>query len=217
MNWVDLVIIVGLAFSLFWGAKRGFLRESLGFLGFIIGIVIAVNYVDWATEKVLTHIKASPQAISFLSFIFLFALVFLGFKIIGFIFYKVASLQPLGKVDKLGGAVFGVLQGWLILGFVFFLLVFLPLPESFARSVDNSFFGPSLRGTVPFVYEESSTFHPQNKSLMGKLRKALLRKTGSEQMQMANPLFGEKTFQESDKKVDKLLSNLERYFGNKNE
>ena len=110
MNWLDIVIVAGLIAGIVLGFRRGFIREAMGLLGLIVGVIIAVNYVDWASAKFLTHMRVSPHIISFFSFILLFTAVFLGFKILGFLFYRVGSLTALGKLDKVGGGIFGFLQ-----------------------------------------------------------------------------------------------------------
>lgn len=211
MNWVDIILIAGFIPGIYFGLKKGFVREVMGVIGFILGIIIAINYVDWATAKVTSHARISTQVVSFLSFIFLFLIVFLSFKILGLIFYRVASLQPLGKLDQLGGGIFGFLQSWLAMGFILFLLMFLPMGNSFNRSLDNSFFAPILRASIPLVYEESSVIHPGSQSMVAKLKKALLAKRT--RWAGAASDYSEEAMAASEQKVNKLITRLEKYFG----
>ncbi len=211
MNWVDIIVIAGFLPGIYFGLKKGFVREVMGVLGFILGIIIAINYVDWATAKVTSHARISTQVVSFLSFVFLFLIVFLSFKILGFIFYKIASLQPLGKLDQLGGGIFGFLQSWFAMGFILFLLMFLPFGASLNRSLDNSFFAPILRASVPLVYEESSIIHPDNHSMVEKLKRALL--TSRSRFSASASEFGENARSVSEERLHKLIDRLEKYFG----
>ena len=211
MNWVDIIVIAGFLPGIYFGLKKGFVREVMGVLGFILGIIIAINYVDWATAKVTSHARISTQVVSFLSFIFLFLIVFLSFKILGFIFYKIASLQPLGKLDQLGGGIFGFLQSWFAMGFVLFLLMFLPIGNSFNHSLDNSFFAPILRASIPLVYEESTVIHPENHSMVEKLKRALLAKKSS--LSASTSEFSQEAMAASEQRLHKLIDRLERYFG----
>ncbi len=211
MNWVDIIVIAGFLPGIYFGLKKGFVREVMGVLGFVLGIIIAINYVDWATAKVTSHAQISTQVVSFLSFVFLFLIVFLSFKILGFIFYKIASLQPLGKIDQLGGGIFGFLQSWFAMGFILFLFMFLPMGNSFNRSLDNSFFAPILRASVPLVYEESSIIHPDNHSMVEKLKRALL--TSRSRLSASASEFGENARSASEERLHKLIDRLEKYFG----
>jgi len=211
MNWVDIIIIAGFIPGIYFGLKKGFVREVMGVIGFILGIIVAINYVDWATAKVTSHARISTQVVSFLSFIFLFLIVFLSFKILGFIFYKIAALQPLGKLDQLGGGMFGFLQSWFAMGFILFLLMFLPIGTGLTRSLDNSFFAPILRASIPLVYEESTVIHPQSDSMVEKLKKALLAKR--DRFKGGASEYSEESMAASEQKLRSLIDRLERYFG----
>ncbi|MCJ7497005.1 MAG: CvpA family protein [candidate division Zixibacteria bacterium] len=180
MNWIDYVLIALLLVAIFIGSKRGLFSGIMGLIGLFLGVIVSVNYIDIVTLRVLSHMKVSPVVVSFFSLIFLFAIVYFAVKIIAFLFYKVASLNPLGKMDKFGGAIFGLFQGWVVLGFVLILLIFPPLPLSLTNKIDTSFLGPLIRGSVPLIYQESSFLHPQNTSFVEKLKIALKQESPEE-------------------------------------
>jgi membrane protein required for colicin V production len=173
MNVADYVLLGLLLVAVFIGTKRGFFAGLLGAVALMAGVIFSISYVDWTTSKLLQHMRVSAIMVVFLSFIFMFVLVYIAAKLLGNMFYKVASLRPLGNVDKIGGAVVGVFQGWVLLGFVLFLLILLPMPDSFVSEVDASFFGPGMRGVVPLIYEGSTFLHPQSPHLVDKIKIAL--------------------------------------------
>lgn len=206
MNVFDFVFLGLLLVALFIGSKRGLFSGIMGILGLVCGIIFSVNYVDWSTQKVLSHMKVSTIMVAFLSFIVIFVLVYVGAKLLGSMFYKIASLKSLGNVDKVGGAITGVFQGWILLGFILFLFTFLPLPDSFVSSLDNSFFGPGMRGSVALIYEESTVLHPENSSVVEKIKDALLTKPGKE----ARGLAG---ISSDNPRVQRIIQTMEEYFG----
>jgi len=205
MNAFDFVLLGLLLVALFIGSRRGLFSGIMGILGLVCGIIFSVNYVDWATQRVLSHMKVSTIMVAFLSVIVIFVLVYIGAKLLGSLFYKVASLKSLGHVDKVGGAITGVFQGWILLGFILFLFMFLPLPDSFIASQDNSFFGPGMRGTVALIYEESAILHPQNRSVVEKIKEALLTKPGEN----ARGLPGSSS---QSPRVERIIQAMEDYF-----
>jgi membrane protein required for colicin V production len=205
MNVFDFVFLGLLLVALFIGSRRGLFSGVMGVLGLVCGIIFSVNYVDWTTQKVLSHMRVSTIMIAFLSFIVIFVLVYLGAKLLGSMFYKVASLKPLGNVDKAGGAITGVFQGWILLGFILFLFMFLPFPDSFMASLDDSFLGPGMRGTVVLIYEESGILHPQNRSLVEKIKTALSTKPG----EGARGLSGSSS---ENPRVQRIIQAMEDYF-----
>ena len=105
MNWIDYVLIALLLVAIFIGSKRGLFSGIMGTIGLLLGVIVSVNYVDKVTLRVLSNMKVSPVVVSFFSLIFLFAIVYLVVKLLAFLFYKVASLNPLGKMDKFGGKI----------------------------------------------------------------------------------------------------------------
>jgi uncharacterized membrane protein required for colicin V production len=173
MIWIDLILTGFLLFALIAGAKRGLFSGINGSIGLIAGIIIGVTYTDTVTHRVLSHMRVSPVAVTLLSFLFFFVLVYFFFKILGYLFYKFAELKRLGRIGSVGGAIFGVFQGWIVLGFLLVLLIFLPLPQGMVKALDSSILAPMMRGTIPFIYEESAPLHPQSPDFIRKIEEAL--------------------------------------------
>jgi membrane protein required for colicin V production len=211
MNWLDIIIAAGLIAGIVLGFRKGFIREAMGLLGLIVGIIIAVNYVDWLSAKFLTHMRVSPHIVSFFSFILLFASVFLGFKILGFLFYRVGQLTPLGKLDRVGGGIFGFVQAWILTGFVLLLLMFFPLPQKILTATDNSFFAPIMRGTIPMIYEESTLIHPQRGSFISQISKAL-KSDKSDSQSSEGHYFGTVSGKKAVSGTEKVLAEIKKRF-----
>lgn len=211
MNWVDYVLLALLLVAIYIGSRRGLFSGIMGTIGLFLGVIVSINYVDAVTLRVLSHMRVSPVVVSFFSLIFIFALVYLAVKLLGFLFYKIASLNPLGKIDRLGGVIFGIIQGWIVLGFFLILLIFPPLPLSLINKIDTSFFGPLIRGSIPMIYAESSFLHPQNDSFVEKLRIAL-REESPEGVKSPWEALG-RTPPERTDRAEIIAQDLEEYFG----
>ncbi len=213
MNWIDYVLIALLLVAVFIGSKRGLFSGIMGTIGLFLGVIVSVNYVDVITLRVLSNMRVSPVVVSFFTLIFLFAIIYLVVKFIGFLFYKVASLNPLGKIDKFGGAIFGIFQGWMVLGFFLILLIFPPLPLSLTNKIDTSFLGPLIRGSVPLIYQESVFLHPGNDSFVSKLKIAL-KQESPEGVKSPWEALG-RTPPERTNRAEIIAQDLEEYFGDR--
>jgi membrane protein required for colicin V production len=208
MTFVDYVLIVLLLFSLIAGAKRGIFSGINGLLGLVAGIIVAVNYSDWITHRVLSHMRVSPGAVTVLSFLFFFVVVYFFFKILGYLFYKFAELKRLGRIGSVGGAIFGVFQGWIVIGFLLILLMFVPLPQGFVKALDTSLLAPMMRGTIPFIYEESAPLHPQSPDFIKKVEKALdVDPVGSSKQ------GGEDVVMQEMDRAQEIIEYMKHYFG----
>lgn len=206
MNWIDFVLIGLLLVAIIIGSRRGLFSGLMGMLGLVGGVIFAINYTDQITAKFLSHMRVSTVMVVFMEFIVVFVMVYVGIKLLGYLFYKFASLKPLGNVDKAGGAIMGIFQGWIVLGVILFLFIFLPLPDSFVAKLDSSFFAPGMRGVVPMIYDETTFLHPENPSLVDKVKKALR----AEPDKSSRDLGG---FSTEGPSVSRIIRTMEDYFG----
>lgn len=114
MNWLDMVIIIVLAISVVSGIKAGIIKVLFTLAGGIIGVVLAGRYSDGLAEK-LSFIS-DPGVAGIVAFVFIVLATVIVATIIAFIVKKIISLVLLGWVDKLGGAVIGLISGAIIIG-----------------------------------------------------------------------------------------------------
>ena len=178
----------------------------MGILGLVSGLIFSINYVDQVTAKFLSHMRVSTVMVVFMEFIVVFVLVYVSIKILGSLFYKFASLRPLGSLDRVGGAIMGIFQGWIVLGVILFLFIFLPLPDSFVAELDSSFFGPGMRGVVPMIYDETTPLHPESPSLVEKVKKTLRTEPGKSSRDLGG-------FSAEGPSVSRIIRTMEDYFG----
>ncbi|OGN95822.1 MAG: hypothetical protein A2Y89_01860 [Chloroflexi bacterium RBG_13_51_18] len=114
MNWLDIVIIIGLVISVFSGIQAGLIKVLFTLAGGIIGVVLAGRYSDGLADK-LSFISDYGVA-GIVAFIIILVLTIIAAMIIAFIVKKIISAVLLGWVDKLGGAVIGLLTGTIFIG-----------------------------------------------------------------------------------------------------
>jgi len=212
MNWLDFVLLALLVGSIALGVKRGLIREVMGFIGLIVGVVVAINKVDAVTAWVLSHMKASPVVVSFISFVLILAIFYIAFRFLGMLFNKAASLSSLGKIDQVGGGFIGFVRGWVLVGFVLFLLFYLPFPQRFYDSIESSFFAPALTGSVPMIYESTDFLHPQSPEFMPKIRSSLNPRLAAQGNGSRRIEFGRDDGRYGER-VSRVLANLEARYG----
>ena len=109
MNWLDIVVLVVMAVSIFLGLKMGIIKGVLSLAGLIVGIILAGRYYLPLSER-LTFISQTGVAE-----VAAFAIILIGVIVITSILAGVlkwaASAVMLGWVNYLGGAVFGFVMG----------------------------------------------------------------------------------------------------------
>jgi uncharacterized membrane protein required for colicin V production len=173
MNFLDLLLLVGVISCAVWGAKRGFIRMIMITLGLMGAIVIAVHYNDAFTRELSSYFRASPLWVTMVAFVLSSMIIFALFRLGAKLFWKVANLQKLGKTDQFGGALIGLIFGWIMMGYLVFLMVFMPLPYVVQTKIESSVFALRMGSSVPLLYESTEKLHPSQADFMTKMEDAL--------------------------------------------
>lgn len=115
MNIVDIILLILLVPPALVGWKFGLIRSVLGGVALIIGIVLASRFYLQLANSVFDRVFQQNVAIV-LSFVVIFVFVFGTMAIVIVRLDNLVTASILNWVNKLGGAVFGLLIGGIILG-----------------------------------------------------------------------------------------------------
>jgi membrane protein required for colicin V production len=114
MNWLDIVLIVLLLIPTFIGLRKGLIKTILSLAGLIIGIVVAGNLYGPVSN--LFGFINNESVANILAFILILAVIFIIAMLLARLLKGLANIIMVGWLDNIGGAVFGLLSGFLILG-----------------------------------------------------------------------------------------------------
>ena len=109
MNWVDIVIIIYLCLSVISGFMQGLIRTVLSIIGLIVGIILAAHFYKQLGDA-LTFISNKNVA-DVVAFIFILLVVMGIAALIAWFLRSLIKAIILGWVDKIGGAVLGLILG----------------------------------------------------------------------------------------------------------
>lgn len=199
MNIVDYVLLALLLAMVIVGSRKGLLRELTAMFTLIPAVIVSINFMDSFSVVVYEKVGGDPMVVTFLSFIILLGVAYAAFKLVGIAFAKIIKLQRRGRKDQMGGAFIGFMRGWVVISFVFFLLFLLPMPAGFYISVQDSFFGPTMLKTVPFIFESSSPLHPKSPSFIDKVESAMSLKSS-------------RLSAEDRREIDLVMAQIRRFF-----
>jgi membrane protein required for colicin V production len=126
MNPLDWLLAVLLAYSVVRAAMRGFFREAFALAGLILGFLLACWDYRGAATHLLGIVYTLPLA-QLLAFVLILIVTMLLATLLGKLLSKTASAIGLGFLDRLGGAVFGLLRGAVLaLALLLAVTAFLP-------------------------------------------------------------------------------------------
>lgn len=113
MNWVDIALLSLLAISVLLGAWRGLVFELMTIAGWGVAY-LASPFVAPFIERFIPPEKVGPALIHALGLVLGFILVLLVWGLGAKLVRALIHATPLGLIDRLGGAAFGVLRAVLL-------------------------------------------------------------------------------------------------------
>ena len=127
MNWADITIICIIALSAVISLFRGFIREVLSLVAWVVAFWAAMAF--WAKfAAFLEPYITIPFARMVLAFLAVLIAVLLVFGVINFIVGRLLDKTGLSGPDRLLGALFGLLRGAAIVTVLVLLAGLTPLP-----------------------------------------------------------------------------------------
>lgn len=167
-NWLDIVLFVVICVTLVIGIIKGLVRQVIGLLAVIVGLILALVYYPYIAY-LFGRVISSQVLSHFLGFISIFfAILCLG----GVMSWLVSKLikGPLKFMNHLLGGGLGFIKGVLICGVLVFALLVFPIN---VKALENSFLAPYclkmtkvIVGLIPQELKES--FKEAYEDIMGK-------------------------------------------------
>jgi len=113
MNPLDWLLAILLTYSVVRAAMRGFFQEAFALGGLIVGFLLACwFYLD--ASKRLAGLITSPPLAQLAGFLLVLAATMVLATLLGKLLRRTASVIGLGFMDRLLGAVFGLVRGALL-------------------------------------------------------------------------------------------------------
>ena len=129
MSWLDIIIIGVIALSALISLIRGFVKESISLISWIVAGIIAFRYFS-PMAGLLEPYVTSPTFRGIAGFAILFIGTLVIGAIINFIMSQLVSKTGLSGTDKALGVVFGGARGVLIVTMIVLLASLTPMPEA---------------------------------------------------------------------------------------
>ncbi len=159
MNLIDLIIFVIALIGFILGFKDGFVRKLVGFVGFILAFVLAINFAS-ALGKYLEETFAIEY---YLSELIAGAIIFIG-TVLLFAYLK-RVIHPFDKVNNLVnqivGGVVGMIQILFFLSASLYILNVFNVPSEEAKN--NSLTYKPVYGIIPGTINMISDYTPDAK------------------------------------------------------
>ena len=129
MNYLDIIIAIILILFAIAGLRNGIIREAFSLAAFLGGIYGALKLSDYVGNWIGSIINISPEWTAVIAFIIVFIVLALLINWLGSWLSDLIASINLGFIDKIGGFVFGIAQGFLLVGVLILLLNFFGIKD----------------------------------------------------------------------------------------
>ena len=149
MNWIDAIILASIAWFTFAAFHAGLIREVITIIGAVFAVALAgLFYMELAEDiGVAVDDKQTAEIIAFAT---IFGAIVLASQLMALFLKQAASLLMLGVFDSMGGAVIGLLKGFVLVEIALIGAITFP-SLGLERAVDNSAFAPFFLDALPIL------------------------------------------------------------------
>ncbi len=156
MNFLDVIFGILLVWGLYRGLKNGLFMELAALVALIAGIYGAIHFSYIAGDYLYERMNWDERYIKIASFLITFIAIVLLVHFSGKLLTKIVNFVMLGWLNKIAGAVFGVVKVAVILGAL--LIFFEKVTASFQlidpKTKANSIFYQPVRDVGLFVFSK---------------------------------------------------------------
>ncbi len=141
-NWLDLVIILVLVYYATDAYRRGFLYIFADFISFLASFLISLRVYKFAADLFMANFNLPDTFANALGFIVVSIILE---SVFGYLLTYLINELPKGiresKINRLLGLIPALGEGIILIAFLLTIIVALPLPPEYKRSVANSKIG----------------------------------------------------------------------------
>jgi membrane protein required for colicin V production len=113
MNWLDIIVLLIVAASVFTSFRKGLSREVIGLVSVVLALLLGIWFYGTAAAFIQPHVS-SRTAANLGGFLVVFAGVLLLGHLVSYVVGRFLRVTGLSIVDHLLGAGFGMVRGALV-------------------------------------------------------------------------------------------------------
>lgn len=152
MDWLSLLIVVFVGLTGVVGLRQGLIRQVLGLAGLIAAVVLAFQHYDRAGAVFQNYLVISRGMANILGFVAICVGVAVAVWIVELVWSRLVRYTPVSALDAIGGALFGLLKGSVIVAVVLLVLHALP-SEGVRRVLAGSTLAREFLNASPRIYD----------------------------------------------------------------
>lgn len=147
VNIIDIILLLPLLYGASKGFLKGFVVEAATLAGLLLGVIVAIRYSAITEDFLRDFLNITSKYLSYIALGVTFLVVVMLICVLGKVLTKIVDMMSLGLVNKVLGAISGMLKYFIILCVA--LLIVDALDDKFhfiSKGIKNSslFYNPFL-------------------------------------------------------------------------
>lgn len=153
MSFLDIILLVPIVWLTIKGFRRGFILELVSLIALFAGIWAAFHFSFYARDLLDRWFTVDEKYMPAISFVVTFAVVAVVIILIGKLADKFVEMLAMGPLNKILGAIFGILKAVLLLGIIIYLIDSFDTREKLVtpKAKEKSFLYVPLSKVIPTV------------------------------------------------------------------
>lgn len=150
---IDIIILIILVVFFITGVKRGLIRQALDILGIILAFLGAFYLAHYVAYYLEDSIGLQYNISLVLSAVAIFIAVLIFFKVMGVFLKRLAEIALLGSLDRIGGGLFGLVKGVLLISLLLVIALNIPLPDYYKRQIRERPLAIGIYPVLPSLFD----------------------------------------------------------------
>ena len=136
---IDIILLIILLGFFIYGWQSGLIKTIGGVLGIVVGIIVAGKYYYLVADWLMPILEDKDNLARILGYLIVFVAVNVVMMVLVSVLTTVFKFVPfLTTLNRLAGAVLGLLGGTLAIGFLLIMIDKFPFAEFFTRYLEGS-------------------------------------------------------------------------------
>ncbi|MDZ7717784.1 MAG: CvpA family protein [Balneolaceae bacterium] len=170
MNFLDIIIILPIAYFAYKGFDRGFIKEVFGIVGIVLAVYISFEYMGTISGILAPHVENRDRS-TIVTGIILFIIIVAAVQIVGFALERFIDVVQLGFLNKLAGMIFAGLKIAVIISATLLLLAGMGVPSE--ETTSNSVSYPVVIYVAPAAFDIVAAMVPGTENFINTIERSI--------------------------------------------
>jgi len=154
VNFIDIFLGIILLYGLFKGLKNGLFVELASLVSLLLGVYLSIEFSNLTADFIRETLSFDSDYLEIIAFLITFILVVVLVTLLAKVFTKIVDFANLGLINRLLGAVFGLVKIVFILSISMHFFQKININETFLskEKMDSSILYNPVVETSEFIF-----------------------------------------------------------------